>query len=268
MASGASSATEGMGCPPSFAALQNSSCKWPILIALGIIVSLGGVFLVLAAYQVLPTGVNAISDLGIWGKVLGFGTLGLGVLITLVSGVKQCLVHQQSQAIPIPAEVKKTLGSFLGGPRVVDRLPTYPGVADDGGPPAAAMTAPIMKGVLSGVSGNRPFIALKLRRLSDEREVRTKHNITPVTEQHYDFTKTEQIVLLVQTWGHEPCYWLQQFGGMYEITPRFLPYFADPNTGGKPTPQSENGRNLLRTLVANGEGEDLHGVRWKLIKDH
>src|ERR1700722_3798471 len=48
-------------------------------IVLGVILSLGGLFLLLAALQVLPHGLNAISQLGIGGKLVGGASIGLGV---------------------------------------------------------------------------------------------------------------------------------------------------------------------------------------------
>lgn len=72
---------------------NNSTVKkpthyWPIAIALGIILCLAGLFLALAAYQIIPNGVNAISDLGVWGQVAGYGLLGAGFVIMLVGAIK------------------------------------------------------------------------------------------------------------------------------------------------------------------------------------
>jgi len=47
--------------------------------AIGIILSLTGIFIVLAASQVLPHGVNAISQFGIGGKITGYVLLGWGL---------------------------------------------------------------------------------------------------------------------------------------------------------------------------------------------
>jgi len=62
---------------------------WPIAVAIGVILSLAGIFLILAAHQVLPHGVNALS--GMWGQVFGYGGLGVGLTLTLVSAVKWSL---------------------------------------------------------------------------------------------------------------------------------------------------------------------------------
>jgi hypothetical protein len=69
---------------------------WPIAVAVGAILCLAGVFLTLAAHQVLPHGINVISDLGIWGQVAGYGGLGVGFIITLIGGVKWYLKKQNT----------------------------------------------------------------------------------------------------------------------------------------------------------------------------
>lgn len=74
--------------------LPNGSMKKPSqsgpisLLVAGILVALGGVFLTLAAHQVLPQGMNAISQLGVGGQVIGYGVLGLGSIVVLVGMVK------------------------------------------------------------------------------------------------------------------------------------------------------------------------------------
>jgi len=52
-------------------------------------VSLGGVFLLLAHYQILPQAINAMSELGVWGQVIGYGVMGTGLVVVAVSGVKR-----------------------------------------------------------------------------------------------------------------------------------------------------------------------------------
>lgn len=61
---------------------------WPIAVAIGVIISLGGIFLILAAHQILPHGVNAIRTWGIWGQVSGYCSLGVGVIIILIGAVQ------------------------------------------------------------------------------------------------------------------------------------------------------------------------------------
>lgn len=63
----------------------------PCMVAIGIILALGATFLTLAAHQILPHGVNAISKLGLGGQLLGYTGLGLGVLTTLIGTMKWCL---------------------------------------------------------------------------------------------------------------------------------------------------------------------------------
>jgi hypothetical protein len=74
---------------------------FPLIIALGVIIALGGVFLTLAAHQVLPQGVNAISNLGVGGQALGYCVIGLGVLIAIIGAVKSHHVHKQNSKIAV-----------------------------------------------------------------------------------------------------------------------------------------------------------------------
>jgi hypothetical protein len=86
---------------------------WSLAIAIGVILCLGGIFLTLAAHQVLPHGVNAISDLGVWGQVAGYGGLGIGFMSALIGAVK-CYLNKHTQvddSEPTPGnkeETKKT----------------------------------------------------------------------------------------------------------------------------------------------------------------
>jgi|GEM_PF-5786043 len=76
---------------------------WPIAVASGVILSLGGVLLILAAHQILPHGVNAISNLGIWGQVSGYCSLGVGVIIILIGAVQGHLKNK------MPVENRETI---------------------------------------------------------------------------------------------------------------------------------------------------------------
>lgn len=70
----------------------------PITVAIGVILCLAGIFLTLARHRVLPHGVNAISEMGIWGQVAGYGGLGVGFMITLVGGVQWYFSKRNSPA--------------------------------------------------------------------------------------------------------------------------------------------------------------------------
>ncbi len=59
-------------------------------IAIGVIGSLGGMFLLFASSQVLPNGVNAMSGLGVGGKVIGGIILGSGVLTAVYGLMRYC----------------------------------------------------------------------------------------------------------------------------------------------------------------------------------
>lgn len=57
-------------------------------VAIGAILCVAGVFLTLAVHQVLPHGINAMSDLGIWGQIIGYGVLGIGMIVAIAGFVK------------------------------------------------------------------------------------------------------------------------------------------------------------------------------------
>ena len=90
--------TPGSGKPPIVQARNTeteSICSCKIAIAIGIIVMLGGLFLTLAYYQILPPGTNSISNLSGSGW-LGWGALGLGALI-LIFGLERLYPSGQSR---------------------------------------------------------------------------------------------------------------------------------------------------------------------------
>src|SRR5262245_7308486 len=66
----------------------------------GVVLVAGAIFLCLAAYQVLPSGVNCISQLGKWGPFISYSLLGSGVIISIIGYFSVCgysrVVHQQS----------------------------------------------------------------------------------------------------------------------------------------------------------------------------
>lgn len=74
---------------PPASTIPMSHCA-KVTVALGIITAVGAFFLLLATYQVLPPGVNAISQLGIWGQVAGFGAVAASLVLIAVGGLKSC----------------------------------------------------------------------------------------------------------------------------------------------------------------------------------
>src|ERR1700733_3459325 len=56
-----------------------------IVVALGIILAIGGMFLSLAVHQILPRYSNIISNLGMKGVVLGYCLIGAGVVVMVAS---------------------------------------------------------------------------------------------------------------------------------------------------------------------------------------
>ncbi|MFC2049247.1 hypothetical protein ACFLR2_01055 [Chlamydiota bacterium] len=179
---------------------------------------------------------------------------------------------QRVESVNINDTVKITLNSFLGRSGPVDKLPIYPGVPELDAPLWAAMTAPIMRGLLSE---NRPFIAVKLRRLSDRDEVIREREIVETEQRYYDFTKTEQVVVLYQShpdgplyWGGDGKYcWQQQKEKGYEVQPIFFTWNFTAPQNGEATDGSKTGSDLLRQLIEKGAGEDIHGVRWEIVRD-
>lgn len=51
----------------------------------------------LAAHKILPHGVNAISDLKIWGHLTGYGALGVGFLVTFIGAVGHHLSKKRQE---------------------------------------------------------------------------------------------------------------------------------------------------------------------------
>ena len=85
----------------------------PLAVAIGAILCLGALFLLLAACQVLPQGVNALSNLGVWGQLIGYGVLGIGVFVVLVGAVRWHLHTKNEEA---SQKVTKPQGNnFIGG---------------------------------------------------------------------------------------------------------------------------------------------------------
>lgn len=95
--------------------IQNRSQALPIAAAIGAIISLGGIFLILASHQIIS--VNVITNLGNWGEVIGYGVCGLGFLFAAVASVKWCcqdslvrgsIEKNVEEGIPaLPEEVKR-----------------------------------------------------------------------------------------------------------------------------------------------------------------
>lgn len=65
-------------------------------VAMGAIITAGAVFLILAAHQVLPAGANALSNIGVWGKVISYGALAFGVIAVTINGGKLYLSSKPS----------------------------------------------------------------------------------------------------------------------------------------------------------------------------
>lgn len=85
---------------------------FPLVIALGVAIVAGGVFLTLAAHQILPSGVNVISNLGIGGQISGYCVIGLGVIVAIIGAVKSYTTHRQNSTV---TEGKDTYTSGVEG---------------------------------------------------------------------------------------------------------------------------------------------------------
>jgi hypothetical protein len=79
--------------------------KTTLGIAISIIFALGGLFLLLASYQILPYGANCISQLGASGLALGWGLSGLGVASLIYHIRKSCSRHPTSRFVTSPREL-------------------------------------------------------------------------------------------------------------------------------------------------------------------
>jgi hypothetical protein len=74
---------------------------YPLLIASGAIIAIAGIFLTLAAHQILPHGINAISRLGIGGQILSYCVIGSSALIVMIGSVKFHLVRKENSKLEI-----------------------------------------------------------------------------------------------------------------------------------------------------------------------
>lgn len=79
-----------------------------IPIAIGVIALLGGLFLTLAAYNILPSGINAISSLNPWGQILGYGAIAAGCLTLVITGIiKWRHSSEEGSDVLIPTPVQQ-----------------------------------------------------------------------------------------------------------------------------------------------------------------
>src|ERR1700722_4857863 len=92
-------------CPRDTEALSK---KDYIIAALGMIVILGGIFLILSAYTIFPRSINAISNLGAWGYALGYVVTVAGVIGPAYSLWKlmhqRCVLTDSARRIPSNVE--------------------------------------------------------------------------------------------------------------------------------------------------------------------
>lgn len=95
---------------------------------------IGGIFILLAALQVLPHGVNALSQIGIWGIVIGSATCllgvtgsGLGIVHVLINGKKKIL----SKLFLSPTKEKVRLPTPPRSKPQKDHQPTRPSSLKD-----------------------------------------------------------------------------------------------------------------------------------------
>jgi len=82
----------------------SSSC----LIALGILVALGGVFMALAAYKVLPSYVNGLSRLNETGESVSVTVAILGIVVTVAGGIFWATQKRADNKIPQASVVAST----------------------------------------------------------------------------------------------------------------------------------------------------------------
>jgi len=71
---------------------------FPMLIAAGAIAALAALFLSLAAHQILPSGMNAMSSLG--GQITGYGVGVLGIILIVVGSIKSYPQIESKKADP------------------------------------------------------------------------------------------------------------------------------------------------------------------------
>lgn len=86
---------------------QNSYLSIPL--AIGAIIAVGGIFITLAAFQVLPQGVNVISHLGQLGKGIGYSAMGGGFLLfvgSILLSVRKCLQEDRFESNEFSTNIK------------------------------------------------------------------------------------------------------------------------------------------------------------------
>lgn len=95
--------------------MGNPNCVTIGVVAVAVAVLVAGIFLILATYQIFPHGANAISDLAIWGKVIGYGCLSLGFVVAAIGSVKWHLTNKHYFSIIRYRKEQSALDKFLTG---------------------------------------------------------------------------------------------------------------------------------------------------------
>jgi len=104
---------------------QKTSCLLPQ--ALAVIALLGGIFLLLAAYQVLPHHHNLISELGTCGKLSGAILIVGGLAIACLACLRSCccLTDQPSHAFIAPSQDPSIPSSYTRAKDPADSNSSY-----------------------------------------------------------------------------------------------------------------------------------------------
>jgi hypothetical protein len=122
------------------------------------------------------------------------------------------------------------------------------------------MTASIMQG-----TENMDYALINLVCLDSEMEIRQKIWNNPIVNNTTSI-RVNGLVLLRQA-GQPSLVWRQQkMEGLY---PRFFITASDNFTShtGELVPDHQKGFELLQTIIREGGGEDLYGIRWKIAPE-
>lgn len=248
-------------------------------IALGVTVVVGGIFLALATYQLLPHHGNIISQLGFWGEVATYGTIASGMVIIAIGSIlsdrkppaeikpvdapKPTLDEVPSAiADRVDVRIKKSLGVLF--PNDFDFTKIY-------SHPHTVFHKDIVK-LVERPDWEYPFAWVNISWEGVEPHRPTGPALIIKIEEPNEFylSSTPGVVILCQK-GEKPLKWCQDEHSYnqkkLQQRPPFLQneYFTDPGNGHLVDPLYE-GFKLLQKITKGELGEDREYKKWRLYQ--
>ncbi|MFI5342748.1 MAG: hypothetical protein ACHQUC_00840 [Chlamydiales bacterium] len=192
----------------------------------------------------------------------------------LIAGIKRenLISSPTLPTIVICDEVKLVLNKmFEGSVFSVDTLPVYSFPLNDKKPSTAFMPSPVMKGITT--DDRRPFIAIKLYHILTDQEIdeidfESKDWLRDNRENQWLITLYQRFPDDVRAIGeHNARYlWSAIPSGPF-ISPAFFSgNITFSNTGELVEGQQRAGFELLKTVLKTGQGLDLKGSEWRLVR--